>query len=121
MKKQITTGIIAAFIAITQLTAFAQPATEWEKTEQFLGLWSGQAELNLGGQIFNVTYFTDFISSVEGSGIIMNEWFDDPAIGSLRGANLIGLNASDGLIHWFSVDNFGTAHEHIGSWINPRH
>ena len=120
MKKQITTGVIATLIVFTQFTAFAQAPTEWDKTQQFLGLWSGQAELNFGGQIFNVTYNTDFIPTADGSGIVMNEWFDDPSLGSFRGANLIGLNATDGLIHWFSIDNFGTAHEHTGSWVNPR-
>jgi len=51
----------------------------------------------------------------------MNEWFDDLSVGSLRGANLIGLSSSDGFIYWFSVDNFGTAHDHTGTWLNPRH
>jgi len=121
MKKQIKTGILALFMCIAQQQSFAQAPTDWQLTQQFVGYWVGAAELDLGGQIFNVTYHTDFISTLDGNGMIMNEWFDDPAIGSLRGANLIGLNATDALVHWFSVDNFGTAHEHTGTWVNPRH
>ena len=51
----------------------------------------------------------------------MDEWFSDPEIGTMKGVNLIGYIPNDGLIHWFSVDNMGTAHVHIGSWDTPDH
>jgi hypothetical protein len=51
----------------------------------------------------------------------MEEGFTDPALGTLVGNNLIGYNVHDGKIHWFSVDNFGTAHEHLGNWISEDH
>ncbi len=114
-------AMLLLWIMATNHQAEAQAPTQWDLTQQFIGQWSGQADLDLGGSLFVVTYNLDFKSAVDGSAMTMDESFDDPALGSFRGANLIGLNATDGLIHWFSADNFGTAHEHTGSWVNPRH
>ena len=121
MKKQFKSGIIAAIISLTLSTAYSQVPVQWTRTLQFEGYWEGPATLIFGGQTFNLTYHTDFKVILDGAGLTMDEGFVDPAIGELKGANLIGLNSADGLIHWSSVDNFGTAHEHIGSWLNPKH
>ena len=39
----------------------------------------------------------------------------------MKGANLVGFDPYDSKIKWFSVDNMGTAHEHIGEWLTPDH
>ena len=51
----------------------------------------------------------------------MREKCDLPGMGTLRGTNLIGFDPSDGNIHWYTVDNFGTTHEHIGNFEDARH
>jgi len=51
----------------------------------------------------------------------MEESFSSPDLGELKGYNLIGYNSRDEKIHWFSVDNFGTTHEHLGYWISDNH
>ncbi|HKR06252.1 MAG TPA: T9SS type A sorting domain-containing protein [Bacteroidia bacterium] len=121
MKKQFKSGIIATIIALTFGSAYSQVPVQWSRTLQLEGYWEGPAALILGGQTFNLVYHTDFKTAVNGNALTMDEGFSDPALGELKGANLIGLNAADGLIHWSSVDNFGTAHEHIGSWLNSKH
>lgn len=121
MKTQFKTMMIAAAISLACISTYAQTPVQWSRTLQFEGYWEGPVTLNLGGQIFNLTYFTDFQTIIDGLGMTMIEGFNDPVLGELKGANLIGLNAADGLIHWSSVDNFGTAHEHIGEWLNPKH
>jgi hypothetical protein len=88
---------------------------------KFEGYWEGPATMTMDGKTFSFTYFADFKKTADGSGLSMDEWFTHPELGSLKGANLIGYNSNDGNIHWFSVDNFGTAHEHIGKWISPDH
>ncbi len=121
MKNQFKKGIIAALIALTSGAAHAQVPVQWSRTLQLQGLWSGNANLDLGGQVFLLNYSMDFKTAVDGNAMTMDEWFSDPNLGDFKGANLIGLSASDGKIHWFSADNFGTAHEHIGMWLNPKH
>jgi hypothetical protein len=39
----------------------------------------------------------------------------------MQGGNLVGYNPYDSKIHWFSVDNMETAHEHTGEWLTPDH
>ncbi len=51
----------------------------------------------------------------------MNEWADIPGIGKLVGANLIGIDPADEKVHWYSVDNMGTTHEHIGEFTDGKH
>ncbi len=121
MNKQFKSGIIAAIVMLTFGSAYSQVPEQWTKTLRFEGYWEGPAILVLGGQTFNLTYHTDFKTAIDGAALTMDEGFSDPALGELKGANLIGLNAADGLIHWSSVDKFGTAHEHTGSWVNPKH
>ena len=111
------------FISIIAIVTSAngQVPQQWQYMMQFKGYWQGNAELNLGGQIFNLLYHTNFKSDIGGMALTMDEGFSDPVLGELKGANLIGLNAADGLIHWFSADNFGTAHEHTGAFTNSKH
>jgi hypothetical protein len=88
---------------------------------KFEGYWQGPAKLTLEGKTYSFIYFADFKKTANGSGLTMDESFTIPELGTLVGANLIGYNSNDGNIHWFSVDNFGTTHEHIGNWISPNH
>ena len=121
MKTYLTSGMIVILLWLASNSSFAQTPVQWTRTLQFEGNWSGDAELNLGGQLFTVLYFTNFNTTIDGNAMTMDEGFTDPNLGELKGANLIGYSPYDDQIHWFSVDNFGTAHEHTGSWQNPRH
>jgi len=85
------------------------------------GSWQGEATMTLEGKTYTFTYYADFRKTADGSGLTMNEWFTHPDLGTLKGSNLIGYNANDQMIHWFSVDNFGTAHDHLGKWTSADH
>lgn len=119
MKNNIIKSIIAAFMLIQ--SAQAQVQVQWNRTLQFDGQWEGLATLNLEGQIFQVTYHLDFKSIIDGNAMTMDENFSDANLGDFKGANMIGYDPYSNTIHWFSVDNFGTAHEHTGTWVNPKH
>jgi|GEM_PF-1966845 len=121
MKKLFKSGLVAAVIALVFQPVYSQVPVQWSRTLQLEGYWEGPVTLILGGQSFNLSYHTDFKSDLDGLALYMIEDFSDPALGDFKGVNLIGLSAADGLIRWSSVDNFGTAHEHTGSWLNPKH
>lgn len=85
------------------------------------GSWEGKAALTLEGKSYSFVYRAKFNKTAGGNGLYMDEWFDAPDLGKLMGANLIGFNANDGNVHWFSVDNFGTTHDHLGTWKDGQH
>lgn len=85
------------------------------------GRWQSNSIMIMGQDTFSVMYFMDFKKSAAGYGMYVDEWFDSQELGSLRGINVIGYNEHDEKIHWFTVDNFGTTHNHIGTWKSPNH
>lgn len=85
------------------------------------GSWEGPARMMLEGKNYQFTYTAVFKKAADGMGLTMEEGFTHSELGTLKGSNLIGFNANDGKIHWFSVDNFGTAHDHLGHWISEDH
>ena len=85
------------------------------------GNWMALTTMVLDGNTFTFNYYASFVRNAENSGMYMEEHFSIPDLGELKGYNLIGFNARDEKIHWFSVDNFGTTHEHLGYWISDDH
>lgn len=112
---------VSLFILITGFSYSLTAQSPLENLFRLEGTWQGETTLVLEGNTFNFTYYLDFKKTNEGSGMYMEEWFSHPDIGSLKGYNLIGYNARDEKIHWFSVDNFGTTHDHIGYWKTDDH
>lgn len=112
---------LGLLILITGLSHSLTAQTPLENLFRLEGRWEGEATLILDGSTFNFTYYADFKKNGEGSGMYMEEWFSHPDLGSLKGYNLIGYNARDEKIHWFSVDNFGTTHDHLGYWKTNDH
>ena len=116
--------LLAIIFLITTKTISAQGVTEnpMKPFTDLAGNWeSTDAVLDFAGTIFNVNYFADFEKTSDGSGVIMYEKCNIPGIGKLNGANLIGFDPFDGQYHWFSVDNFGTTHDHMGSFTDETH
>lgn len=116
-------GLIALIMGISFTATTAQTTTvsPLENLFRLEGSWAGEATLILEGNTFTFMYYADFKKNDEGSGMYMEERFSHPDLGSLKGYNLIGFNARDQKIHWFSVDNFGTCHDHLGYWKTSDH
>ena len=123
MKHKFKSSLIAFIIGVNCLTTTAQTTTlsPLENLFRIEGSWAGEAILILEGNSFNFIYYADFKKNNEGTGMSMEEWFSHPDLGSLKGYNLIGYNARDEKVHWFSVDNFGTCHDHLGYWKTNDH
>lgn len=129
MKKQSKRYYLALCLSSVLIVAYAQsgPTSQpkvpdaWSNILRMNGYWEGPATLTLGNKTYQLDYHADFNITAEGNGLYMDEWFTDPELGHMKGANLIGYNPNDELIHWLSVDNMGTAHEHLGSWKTHDH
>lgn len=85
------------------------------------GKWEANASLQVGGKTYAFKYSMDFRKTASGSGLFMYEAANIPGIGKLDGANLIGYDPYDGKLHWFSVDNLGTTHDHTGQLLSKDH
>lgn len=85
------------------------------------GHWQGFVSITLGSHQTKAMYYVDFATASDGQGILMKEECEIPDIGKLHGTNLIGYDSNDGKIHWFTVDNMGTTHEHIGTLSDSQH
>ncbi|HTE30864.1 MAG TPA: hypothetical protein VK666_10860 [Chryseolinea sp.] len=122
----------AQFILIAVALFFMQPAfaqtpdvkasSQLKSLLKLKGHWeSPGATLQADGKRYSFTYYADFESIADNTGLSMHEWCDIPNMGKLNGANLIGVDAQDGKVHWFTVDNMGTTHEHIGEFADDKH
>ena len=112
-------GIAAVGIAAQEGTLL--PTEAARNLSKFAGDWVADATLTIEGKPHKVQYHLSGREIADGNGVYVDEWFTDKELGTLRGGNLIGYDPYDGKIHWFSVDNQGTTHEHVGAWTTPDH
>jgi hypothetical protein len=121
MKKLIV--ILCSFLAIHSVAlADPNPAQAQKNLKQFLGSWTGKnVSIETGGQKIHTEYHADFKAAADGTGIMMHEWFTAEGMGQYIGENIVGYDPNTGLIHWYSIDNTGTCHDHYGYWINNKH
>jgi hypothetical protein len=103
--------------------SFSQDMTRAQKNlMQFTGKWKLEnAEFTAGGKTMTGTYTFDCIPVNDNTGILAHEKFETKNSGTMLGENLIGYDPNTGLIHLYSTDNMGTAHDHYGYWIDPQH
>ena len=85
------------------------------------GNWIARVDFTFGESLVSATYQMDFERASDNSGVVMFEKTTIPGIGTLMGSNLIGYDPFDGKYHWFSVDNFGTTHDHTGLFSDATH
>lgn len=85
------------------------------------GNWESNATLKMGADIFNFIYNFQFKKLFNGQGLMLEERGEIPGVGKLEAANIIGFNPYDEKLHWFTVDNMGTTHDHIGELVTPTH
>ena len=120
MKKKIALIVLLAGLGLSN--ANSQPVPDaLSKLFRIEGNWKAPTTMVLDGNTYQFDYYASFSINAESTGMYMEEHFTSPELGELKGYNLIGFNARDEKIHWFSVDNFGTTHEHLGTWITDDH
>lgn len=109
-------GALAAVPARAEEEKGPPPALE--RLMRLEGHWVGEAQAVIEGKSYALAYHADFRRTKDGSGLQMTEWFDSAELGAFRGENLIGYDPFTKKIRWFSVDNMGTTHEHVGDWTS---
>lgn len=118
--------LLALFGIVLESTLYAQ--TETPSTPEILkrvlsleGKWEGKATMQIGGKTYHFQYFMHFRKMADGNGLYMDEHATIPDVGKLFVGNIIGFDPFEQKLHWFSADNFGTTHDHIGKLIDKNH
>lgn len=113
-------GLFAAVPALAQTNETMD--NQLKMLLQLKGYWKTKATtMQADGKEYQFAYYADFKTTSDNHGIAMHEWATIPGIGKLDGTNLAGINMYDGKVHWFSVDNMGTTHEHVGEFTDGNH
>jgi hypothetical protein len=120
------TLLIAAIMTFVSLYSQAQDKkpeipVSVKNLMKFMGKWEADASLTMEGKTYKVAYWVNCRKTADGYGLYADEGFSNMELGTLKGANLAGFDPYDSKIHWFSVDNMGTTHEHTGEWMTPDH
>jgi hypothetical protein len=122
MKTRIAKLIVSLiFLVLPVFTLYAQEGkavipAEIQKLNIFLGNWKGDMSFsNEKGQNLITTHIS-FHAVAGGCGVIADESMPDPTLGEVKGVDIFGYDPYAGKLHCFTVDNAGTAHDHICTW-----
>ncbi|MCX6246132.1 MAG: hypothetical protein NTW10_00225 [Bacteroidetes bacterium] len=88
---------------------------------KYLGTWHSHFTMKAGGKTEVVDYTVVYTPVAEGHGVYMEETATSPTMGNYKCSNLIGYDPYAKKLHWYSVDNMGTAHDHTFTWVTPDH
>jgi hypothetical protein len=123
--KTIVYLLCIALLSVFAHPSFAQadslPSTDLKLLLELEGYWEAAATMQTGGKEYRFPYYADFRKTAANSGLVMQEWCNIPGLGKLNGTNLIGIDPYDGKVHWYTVDNQGTTHEHRGAFKDREH
>jgi hypothetical protein len=86
-----------------------------------IGTWHSDFNSTMDGKATVVDYTVTFSSIASGNGIYMEERATSPEMGTYTCGNLIGYDPYGKRLHWFSVDNMGSTHDHSVVWKSPDH
>ena len=115
--------VFLTVILFLNLINFAQEMPEAQKNlQQFIGLWKlDNAKFTMGEETLTGVYTFDCFAVNDNTGILAHEKFATKEMGTMKGENLLGYDPNTELVHLYSIDNTGTAHDHYGYWIDPHH
>jgi hypothetical protein len=123
---KLLTIVLLIALCIVSKTTYAQ--TETPPTPEILkrvlsleGKWEAKGYMQMGGKSYSFRYFMHYRKTADGNGLYMDENATIPGVGKLIGGNIIGFDPFEQKLHWFSVDNLGTTHDHIGELIDKNH
>ena len=121
MKLRKTLFTIVTLLFVTAMTAQNMPEAQ-KNLQRFDGKWkSNDIKLTIGDKTYTGTFWFNGTSVLDGTAIYGEEGFDSDELGSSRGLDMMSYDPSQGIIHWYVIDNHGTCHDHKGFWTDKDH
>ncbi|MEI6575996.1 MAG: hypothetical protein WCO63_07460 [Bacteroidota bacterium] len=123
MKTIKTKLLIVSLCCLFIGNSFAQEMPKAQKDlQRFVGNWECKnSKYNVGGKDYVIDYHFNAKTAIDGAGVVADEFFDHPELGKLRSLNMVNYDPGSSQIHWYTIDNFGTCHDHLGSWTDKDH
>ncbi|MEI6274402.1 MAG: hypothetical protein WCP08_00370 [Prolixibacteraceae bacterium] len=125
MKKMKTFFGVAAIVmlsySVNAQTGTPEKPEVLKKILAMTGNWEGTGTMKEGGNTTNFPYILNVKKTAAGTGILALEEADIPGMGKMIGTNIAGYNSEEGLIHWYTIDNMGTTHDHLGKLVDKNH
>ena len=118
MKVIVTTlavlSMVAAAVAADNAPA---PPSGSANFSQFIGTWSGEGLYRDAGKPeVKVRMKVDCRPAGGGWGVRCDFNMTSPEM-NYQESDLFGFDQESGQVHWFSIDNAGSVHDHKGTWI----
>lgn len=110
-----------SYLSVSFIQAQELPQAQ-KNLQRFVGNWvSKNISLTLGDKTYGGEYLFNCKSAIDGKGIFAEESFDNAELGKMNGLNMAGFDPNLQNIHWYTIDNMGTCHDHIGTWTDKDH
>jgi hypothetical protein len=110
---------LAGMVYGLSVLAQEMPAAQ-KNLMQFAGNWvCKNPKLIMGGKTYSGVYSFNCSAVNMNTGIIAHEKFVTAEL-TMVAENLIGYDPNLQQVHLYTIDNMGTAHDHIGYWIDER-
>jgi len=122
-------GCIMSVMAIVILSAGAKAqqgnaATppEVQNLMKFVGMWKGNMTMTDSQQKTHTIKQTVVCTPIAGgNGIYVEEAAESAEMGKMTGSDIMGYDPYAKQLHCFTVDNMGTAHDHLCTWKSDDH
>ncbi len=121
MKTKVLLTILLA--AAVSFSSHSQEMPQAQKNiMKFVGKWtSTDIKLTLGDKTYGGDYTFDCVAVNGNTGILAHEKFVSAELGTMLAENLLGYDPNLQQVHIYTIDNMGTAHDHVGYWIDDNH
>jgi hypothetical protein len=121
MKKKMIWIMVTGMVISSSVFAQDQPQSQ-KNMIKFVGQWkSTDIQLTIGDQTYGGEYTFDCSAVNMNTGILAHEKFVNSELGTMQAENLLGFDPNLQQVHLYTIDNFGTAHDHCGYWIDDNH
>ena len=119
--KFFTVLIIFTYSGVSVIQAQEIPQAQ-KNLQRFAGNWvCKNISLTIGDKTYGGEYFFNCKSALDGKGIYAEESFDNAELGKMIGLNIASYDPNLQNIHWYTIDNMGTCHDHTGYWTDKDH
>jgi hypothetical protein len=113
--------IIFTFLGIYFVNAQELPAAQ-KDLQRFVGNWvCKNISMTIGDKTYGGEYSFNCKSAIDGKGIYAEESYENVDLGKMHGLDMAGYDPNLKNIQWYTIDNQGTCHDHIGYWTDKDH
>lgn len=119
--RSFTILIIFTFLGISAIQAQELPQAQ-KYLQRFTGNWvCKNISMTIGDKTYGGEFSFNCKSAIDGKGIYAEESYNNADLGNMHGLDMAGYDPNQQNIHWYTIDNQGTCHDHIGYWSDKDH